>query len=145
MTKNSRYRLWLTIAFLVVGILGYGMYVAYRSITSALWAENNLHTMCYVVGLIDQFVTERGHWPKSWEELQGFPYEGDRIPGKWPNNAVEVKRRTIIDFEPNLQLTATQDRMQFDAVKPIGPTFEWRDYGDVAKLQATLKQKLKIE
>jgi len=59
--------------------------------------------------------------------------------GPWPESVEEVKRRVYINFQPDLKEIAHQDRYAFDAIKPIGPHYEYRGYGDVDGLQETLR------
>ena len=49
-----------------------------------------------------------------------------------------MQRRVEIDFNADLNDIAEQNSMTFDAIKPIGPFYEYRDYGIVDSLQQTI-------
>ena len=58
---------------------------------------------------------------------------------QWPESSSTMQQRVKIDFAADLHEISEQDRMTFDAIKPIGPCYEYRDYGIVDSLQQTIK------
>ncbi len=148
---------WL-VGLVVVG-LGAGAWMVYRGIAVSLQAEETLHATLFCVRLVEQFVAENGRWPRSWEELEELPASGEapspmsgrisvvRIGGQhgydWPGASPEIRRRVSIDFGADPREIARQDPMSVAAIKPIGPYYEYRDYGFVASLQATIRKSVK--
>jgi hypothetical protein len=146
---------WAALAVLLVAIC-VGASMAYLGISSSIRAEENLHSTIFVVRLVEQFVVEQKRWPRSWEELESLPFSSDtprpgngelsvvRIGGQhgypWPAASNDLQRRVAIDFAVDPAAVARQDPMTFTAIKPIGPYYEYRDYGFVQSLQATIKE-----
>jgi hypothetical protein len=96
----------------------------------------------FSIRLVDQFVSTEGRWPRSWKELERLsPVDVNIVPaqGGWPAASAEIQRRVEIDFNADPALVAAQDPMEFVAIKPIGPYYEYRDNGYVGSLQTTLK------
>jgi hypothetical protein len=58
----------------------------------------------------------------------------------WPARSQIVRERVFIDFHADPEQIARQDPMKFDAIKPIGPFYEYRDYEAVPSLQSTLQK-----
>jgi hypothetical protein len=91
----------------------------------------------------------------TWEELETIALPGDapsplngktpvvRIGGQhgfeWPAASEEIQECVTINFDVDLRAISEQDPMQFDAIKPIGPYYEYRDYGFVQSLQETIR------
>lgn len=136
---------WLVRALvaLLLAAVGLGGWMVYRGVTTSLRAERNLHATLFTIRLVEQFVAERGRWPGSWEELESFSTPDDLHGKSWPAVSPEVQRRVLIDFRVDPQEVAQQDPMSFRAIKPIGPYYEYRDYGSVASLQATIRKSIK--
>ena len=147
-------RLVLSLLLLFFAVLGTGASVLYLGVSAALRAEENLHSTLFTIRLVEQFVHEKGRWPSSWNELEELPFPSDapsplngklsvvRIGGQhgfaWPEQAEFLKEHVAIDFQPDLKLVATQQPTDFEAIKPIGAYYEYRDYGFVQSLQETL-------
>jgi tetratricopeptide (TPR) repeat protein len=145
---------WLALLVLLIAVLGVGTYVLYLGISTSLQAEENLHATLFTIRLVEQFVHEKERWPSGWDELEGLPFPNSapsplsgelsvvRIGGQhgyeWPGQADHLKRRVLIDFQPDLKAVAIQNPMEFTAIKPIGSYCEYRDYGFVQSLQLTL-------
>jgi hypothetical protein len=53
-----------------VALLLVGGWLAVRRVVHSIEAEQMLHATHFTVALVERFVTEHGHWPKSWEELE---------------------------------------------------------------------------
>src|SRR5581483_11799092 len=106
----------------------------------SLQAERNLHATHFTMLLVERFVAEKGGWPRSWDELEQTPFDGDLFGRGWPAVSPEVRRRVVIDFSADPVEVARQDPMAFTAIKPVGPYYEDRDAGYVADLQATIRR-----
>jgi hypothetical protein len=154
---NSRWRNIKRLALLVLAVLVIGgVWMVYNGISTAIRAEHNLHSTLYVVRLVDEFVYEKNRWPQSWDELEKLKFTGDaytprngelnalRIGGamefQWPDSSPTMRQRVRIDFDADLHEIAEQTPMTFEAIKPIGPYYEYRDYGIVDSLQQTVRQ-----
>ena len=123
-------------------------------------SEHNLHSSLFVVRLVEEFVQLNKRWPNSWDELEQMPFAGDaytpangelsavRVGGAqefaWPGDSEELRKRIKINFHADISNITEQNRMQFTAIEPIGPTYEFRDYGIVESLQETLRQMAEI-
>ena len=111
---------------------------------------------------MDQFVYENGRWPESWQELDGVSFtsdglsplnqaasdgaelQGRDLEEKWQTHLPDLQTLPFascveIDFSPNVEGIVSQDPMQFEAIKPIGPYFEYR-LPHVEYLQETLRK-----
>ena len=51
-----------------------------------------------------------------------------------------MQRRISIDFGVDPLTVPQQDRMNFTAIRPKGPYFEYRDYGYVDSLQDAIRK-----
>lgn len=127
----------------------------YMGITESLQAEKNLHATLFTIRLVEQFVYEHGRWPKSWTELEQMafpanapsPLNGEltvtRIGGShgydWPQESPHLQQCVSIDFAADANAIINQSPTQFQAIKPIGPYYEYGNYGFVDSLQKTLK------
>jgi hypothetical protein len=133
---------WLTRALgaLVLVAVGLGGWLVCHVVSVSLEAERTLHATLFTVRLVDQFVAERGRWPNSWDELESLPTTHDLLGTSWPAASAQIQRRVRIEFLAEPQRIARQDPMSFTAISPIGPYYEYRDYGAVASLQATIRK-----
>src|SRR5207249_1677034 len=120
-------------ALLLAGV-AYGGWLVYSVVATSLEAERNLHATRFTIGLVERFVTETGRWPRSWGELEGLSTRDTLFGQGWPAASSFVHRRVCIDFESDPWEVARQDPMRFTAIRPIGPYYEYRDYGAVESL-----------
>lgn len=143
----------------VVAAVCFGGWMVYRGIAVSLQAEKNLHATLFTIRLVEQFVAQQGRWPRAWGELEGLsvsddapsPLQGEisavRIGGQhgydWPAASQEIQQCVTINFAADLAEIVRQDPMEFTAIKPIGPYYEYRDYGFVASLQTTIRGSVK--
>jgi hypothetical protein len=127
-------RIGIVLLVLMAIAIGVGGWMVYTGISISLQAEKTLHAWEFAVRLVDQFVQENGRWPASWEELQKV-----KSAGQWPS---ELRERVAIDFKADMVVVARQDPMRFDAIKPIGPYYDFREVY-VPQLQETLKEAMK--
>lgn len=129
--------------------------MAYQGVTRALQAEQTLHAAEFVFQLVDQFVHDHGRWPTSWSELEQMPFPSDTPStlnqslvrnvaderGYWPAASQEIQQRVMIDFQADPKTIATQNPRDFEAIKPIGPYYEFRDTGPwFPSLQKTIRK-----
>ena len=129
----------VALLFALVALVATGGWIVYYGVLPSLQAEKTLHATMFAVRLLERFVSERGRWPRSWGELEGVSMDDDRWYGEgWPATAPELQRRVSIDFEIDPLDLARQDPMSITAIRPIGPHFEWRDYGSVKSLQEAI-------
>lgn len=117
------------------------------SIHISLDAERNLEATRFVIRLVEKFVKNNKRWPASWQELEALKppnhLQSEQLAamfGPWPGCAEEVKKRVTINFQADVKDIVSRDRMVFEAIKPNGRHYEYRDYGDVDELQRTLRQ-----
>jgi len=133
----------LVLLILVVGVVGWMVYCA---TTTARQAEMNLHDTEFTIQLVEQFVHDKGQWPRSWAELEQLPFPS-KTPSllnvqyeafrSWPAASQQLQECIAIDFQADPQQIAGQDPMKFDAIKPIGPSYPYRYH--VSSLQKTLQ------
>jgi hypothetical protein len=158
---GARRRTWrqyvgFTLAGLVVVALLVGAWMFYAGISASLQAEENLHATLFTIRLVEQYVHEYGRWPQSWREIEQMPFRGEapsplnnklnviRIGGShgydWPAQSAHIRERVIIDFAANTTVIMNAAPTQFQAIRPDGPCYEYRDYGFVESLQETLRR-----
>lgn len=143
----------------VVAAVCFGGWMVYRGIAVSIQAEKNLHASLFTIRLVEQFVAQHGRWPRSWTELERLSVSDDapspmqqeisavRIGGQhgynWPAASAEIQQCVTINFSAEAAEIVRQDPMDFTAIKPIGPYYEYRDYGFVASLQTTIRRSVK--
>ena len=131
------------------------VWLIYYVISSSIRAEHNLHSTLFVVRLVDEFVYENHRWPRAWSELEELEFSGNantprngelkavRVGGamrfQWPADSPALQCRVAINFQANLNEIVEQETMEFEGIKPIGPYYEYRDYGIVDSLQETIR------
>ena len=154
--RSWRWYVGLTLVALVIAVLLVGASMLYTGITVSLQAEEELHATLFTIRLVEQFIHENGRWPKSWSDLEQMPFPSDapsplngeltvtRIGGShgydWPMQSLHLQECVTIDFAANANTIINQNPTQFEAIKPNGTYYEYRDYGFVDSLQETLKK-----
>jgi hypothetical protein len=139
-------------SLIVATLVGIGITVPV--VRRAIHAEQSLHATLFAIRLVDQFVHDKGHWPRSWDELQRLPFPGETptslnqgtspaaIGGfgdaRWPQQSHEVREYVAIDFDADLETIISQRPSEFMAIRPIGPCYPWDNYGFIESLQETL-------
>jgi hypothetical protein len=136
------------LTLLVVG-LGVGAWMLYLGVSISLRAEENLHATEFAIRLVDQFVYDKGRWPRSWQELERLRFPGTRPsplnsslrgwPTDWPSG---LQERVSIDFQADPAVVARQAPRTVEAIRPNGPCYEYRAF--VPSLQETLKKATKL-
>jgi hypothetical protein len=117
-----------------------GIWLVYQGVSASFQAESNLHYSHFVLQLVERFVTQEGRWPRSWAELEGVDMRDAPLGREWPATSAEMQRWILIDFAVDPLDVARQDRMNFTAIRPNGPYYEYRDYGYVDSLQAAIRK-----
>jgi hypothetical protein len=104
---------WVCLAIFVVVVVMFINFVV-NEIHRAGEAEQNLHATLFAIGLVEKFVEEHRHWPKSWDELEQWKVEGVQVePQKertnviriggamqfeWPSSSPEIRKRVLERF-----------------------------------------------
>ena len=122
----------------LAGIAVAGSILGFRGAMLSLEAEKTLHATLFSVQLLERFVSERGRWPRSWSELEAVSMPEGLYGQKWPTASPEVQRRVSIDFGIDPLTVARQVPMTITAVRPIGPSYEFRDYAAIRSLQEAI-------
>jgi hypothetical protein len=136
-----RFATRLLVVFLFAAI-GIGVWSIYSVAAKALQAERTLHATLFSIRLVDQFVSEQNRWPRSWGELESLAMPSDE-KYKWPADGNLIKECVDIDFAADPAKIINQQPMEFTAIKPIGPCYPYRDYGEVPSLQKTIRRAIK--
>ena len=127
---------WLVRVFVAVVLLivvGIGVSV-YLGISASLHAEKALHSINLVTVVVDRFVQQEKRWPKSWDDLHAISTVDAPTMYSWPGDAKTVQQFVAIDFETDVKVIASQTVGDFDAIKPIGSYYPYKDYGFVDSL-----------
>ena len=78
---RSRLRyVWISLLVLLMVAVGVGGWMVYSGISISLRAETNLHAIRLTIRVVEQFVHDKGRWPRSWEEM-----EQQRFPSTTPS------------------------------------------------------------
>jgi hypothetical protein len=136
----SRKFLMKCVLLVVVLMATGGGWLLYMAASASVEAERNLHYSRFALRLVERFVSETGRWPHSWEELECIPMEGVPFGQEWPAASAEMKRRIFIDFQVNPLEVTRQAPLTFTVIRPIGPYYEYRDYGEVESLQCAIRK-----
>jgi hypothetical protein len=159
-SNPTRRRSWprligIAVTMLLIGAICVGVGMIYVGVSRSLRAEENLHATLFVIRVVEQFVDENGRWPKSWQELErtkvpssapsplndgltSVVYIGGQHGYEWPAESAQLQERVTIDFQADHEAIIGQNPMDFQAIQPIGPYYEYRDYGFVSSLQKSL-------
>jgi hypothetical protein len=57
----------------------------------------------------------------------------------WPKDSHEVQQYVAVDFSADPRQLAEETAAEFDAVRPIGPYYPFKDYGSVGALLETIR------
>lgn len=123
----------------VVGVLAVGWCV-YKGVSASLHAEHVLHAALLTVQLIDDYVRQHdGEWPHSWADLEEMPARQWAM-FEWPKDSAKVQRYVTVDFAADPDVLAEPSAKEFDAVRPIGPHYPFKDSGFVEALLKTIRE-----
>jgi hypothetical protein len=108
---------------------------------AAFHAENALHATNEACDLANRYVQQHnGAWPRSWHDLEQIkcpPGTFNMFP--WPEKSAELQQFAAIDFTADPDQLAKQTTADFEAIKPIGPYFPYKQDGCVASLLESLR------
>jgi hypothetical protein len=107
---------------LMLAFVGSAIWLVYQGVSASLQAEANLHYSHFALKLVERFVREKGRWPRTWAELKGVEMPDGPFGQEGPAISDELQRRISIDFGVDPFEVARQDRMNFAAIRPIGPS-----------------------
>ena len=123
------------VAIVVLLAMLTGGYCVYRGLTDSIHAEYVLHAAIMTIELIDEHVTSHdGAWPRSWADLEALPPRERPGMFDWPQESAKVQQYVAVDFSADPQRLAQQSVDEFDAVRPIGPYYPFKDYGGIKAL-----------
>jgi hypothetical protein len=126
------------VAALVVG------WFTYQGISASIHAEHVLQAAQLTIQLLRDYVVRHdGEWPRSWSDLEGLP---SRSWGmfEWPKDSQNVQRYVTVDFNADTRRLARQGVNGFDAVRPIGPYYPFKDEGSVAALLKAIRERARV-
>jgi hypothetical protein len=103
-----------------LGFFIYGIYINYR-------AEIAYRTTQMVISIVDKYVQDRKQWPTSWEDLEHVKYE-TVVFYSWPRDSAEIQKIVKINFNLKLEDLVDETPETFQAIQPLGPIYNWRDY-----------------
>lgn len=134
-----RWVIRIAVGVLLIAVLAIG-YCVYRGISDSLHAEHVLHAALITAGLLDDYVAQHnGEWPHSWTDLEhSRPGQGGIF--EWPKDSLEMQKYVEIDFRADPRVLAKQTADEFDAIRPIGPYYPFRDRWQIAHLMQTIRE-----
>ncbi|QDU57315.1 hypothetical protein [Aeoliella mucimassa] len=125
----------------IVAVLLIGGVAIYQGVTTARDATKTLNATMLTVDLIHSYVKQHdGQWPQSWDDLAAVP--PPKVIGsgyRWPEDRDQIAERVYVDFAADPQAIAHQKPEEFDAVKPIGSYYPWKENYEVQSLLKTLR------
>ena len=133
---------WCVRLFLIVAVIVIFAAIAciYRGITASLHAEHVLHAALLTTQLLEEHIVERnGEWPRSWSDLETLPRR-EWAMFEWPADSQEVQRYVTVDFSADLQRLASQTADDFNAVRPIGPFYDFKNRWQVESLLTAIRE-----
>ena len=113
----------------------------YQGITTSLHAENVLHAALLTVQLLNEYVIlHDGKWPQSWSDLEKLPPKERMGMYDWPEESREVQQYVEVDFSADPESVAKHGVAEFNAVRPIGPFYPFKDRGSVEELLKAIRK-----
>jgi hypothetical protein len=130
-------RILVVVAVIAAMVAGFCIY---HGLSASIHAEHVLHAALLTVQLLDEYVVlNDGKWPRSWSDLEKLPPKHRTGMFGWPEDSAKVQQYVELDFSVDPQNLAKKSADQFDAVRPIGPYYEFRDYGSVEALLKSIR------
>ncbi|MCE9547258.1 MAG: hypothetical protein K8T25_17440 [Planctomycetia bacterium] len=112
----------------------------YLAISTAKHAELALHATLLTFMVVEDHVkTHNGAWPRSWNELEKSP-QRKWSQYEWPKDSKTIQQYVAVDFTADPKVLAHQSVDDFQAIKPIGSHFPYKDYGFLKSLLQTLRE-----
>jgi hypothetical protein len=118
-----------------------GGWCLYQGVSASNHAEHVLHAALLTVQLLEEHVVQHhGEWPRSWADLEALP---PRRWGmfEWPKDSRDVQRYVAVDFSADPKRLAKQTADEFNAVRPIGPYYPFKDRGSVESLLKAIRER----
>jgi hypothetical protein len=144
--RFRRFGLRAILVVLVVVVAG-GAWLTYKAVNTALHAEMALHATNEVCDLVKRYVQQHdGAWPRSWHDLEQVncpPGTYNVFP--WPEKSPELQQFVAINFAADPKQLATQSPADFEAIKPIGPHYPYKQDGFVESLLESLRSSRKAK
>jgi hypothetical protein len=129
----------IVLAVVIIAVL-VGAFCVYQGVSTSLHAEHVFHAAILTVQVLDEYVAQHdGQWPRSWRALEQLPPKQRVSMYEWPQDSQEVKKYVTVDFSANPQRLAKQTPAEFDAVRPIGPYYPFKDSWQVKTLLDTIR------
>lgn len=139
--SNRMRRIVRVAAFIALILAGVAGWCVYQGVSASVHAEYVLHAALLTVQLLEEYVVQHdGAWPRSWSDLETIPPR-ERGLFDWPKDSREVQRYVEIDFSANPERLAKQGIEGFDAVRPIGPYYGFKDSHEVKALLKALRER----
>jgi hypothetical protein len=127
------------IVILIVAVIVVSGFCLYRGVSDSIHAEHVLHGALLTVQLLDDYVVMHdGDWPKSWTDLERLPSRESAI-FEWPKDSKKLQEYVEVDFSADPEHLAKQNVDEFDAVRPIGPYYPFKDRGSVEALIKSIR------
>jgi hypothetical protein len=123
---------------LVLALCGVA-WVVYECISMADHAEHALHAIDLITVVVDKYVDKKGEWPASWEDLTTVSSHNAMY--SWPEDREKLRLYVSVDFAADRAKLAKQSVEEFDAIRPIGPFYPYKQHGYVEDLIETLRRK----
>ena len=124
------------IVILIAAVVG-GVCI-YQGVSASVHAEYVLHAALLTIELLDEYVgVHDGQWPRSWADLEQLPPRESMF--QWPADSGEVQKYVTVDFAADPKQLAGQMPAEFDAVRPIGPYYPFKDRGQVTAFLKTIR------
>jgi len=142
--KHSRITRWLVrgiVGTVLLAVVG-GVICVCLAISSSVHAEKTLHAVNFVTIVVDRFVQQEHRWPKSWDELRTVEATGVGSMYSWPADVDILRQFVTISFDADMGVIASQTVDDFDAIRPIGSYYPYKDYGHVKTLIETVKHSI---
>jgi hypothetical protein len=100
-----------------------------------------LHATNEACELTMEYVQQHnGAWPRSWHDLERvhLPPNKSNVY-RWPEDSKQLRQFVTIDFAAEPEQLTKQTVADFEAIKPIGPSFPYKDDGRVLALLESLR------
>ncbi|MBV11073.1 hypothetical protein [Rubinisphaera sp.] len=132
--QDRRNKIILTICLIIAVTLSIAVVVGRWN--NGVDAQN--HAVRVMFSVVNDYMNaNEGAWPKSWQDLESFPSEGNWYD---PVDYELTKKHVVIDFEPNLAEVSEQSPPEFQAIRPVNPVFDFGKDPRLVQLLITVKR-----